>query len=87
MLWLSITAAALLRIDYYNYLTILEYSDYLTILIRYTCIRYQGANLWNSMDNFFKAANDLNHFKTLVSTWEGPQCNCLVYDMCVLSYL
>jgi len=41
--------------------------------------KYYGAHLYNLMPVYMKANTDLQSFKKLVSTWEGPNCTC---DIC-----
>ena len=35
---------------------------------------YQGTVLWNSLLKEIKTASNLNSFKKLIKSWEGPQC-------------
>ena len=39
-------------------------------------IRYEGAKTWNHLPNSFKLAETLEIFKSLIKTWEGPNCKC-----------
>ena len=39
-------------------------------------IRYEGAKIWNHLPNSIKSAENLDAFKRLIKTWEGPSCNC-----------
>ena len=39
-------------------------------------IRYEGARIWNHLPNLIKSAENLDVFKHLIKTWEGPSCNC-----------
>ena len=39
-------------------------------------IRYEGAKIWNHLPNSIKSAENLDAFKRLIKTWEGPNCNC-----------
>lgn len=38
--------------------------------------RYAGATLWNELPNAFRQASSLNHFKSLISNWNGSSCRC-----------
>ena len=37
---------------------------------------YQGTVLWNSLPEEIKTASNLNFFKKLIKSWEGPHCRC-----------
>ena len=39
-------------------------------------IQYEGAKIWNHLPNSIKSAENLDDFKRLIKTWEGPSCNC-----------
>ena len=39
-------------------------------------VRYEGIILWNSLPEHIKTAENLEIFKQLIKTWEGPTCNC-----------
>ena len=39
-------------------------------------IRYDGAKIWNHLPNSLKSAETLEIFKSLIKTWEGPNCKC-----------
>lgn len=39
-------------------------------------IRYEGAKIWNHLPNSLKSAQNLDNFKNLIKTWEGPNCGC-----------
>ena len=51
----------------------------------YTCIRYQGSKLWNSLDNELKSACTLKIFKHKLMQWEPDQCNCSTCTLCSLT--
>ena len=36
---------------------------------------YYGAHIWNILPPHFKECIDINGFKKLLCTWEGPNCN------------
>ena len=42
---------------------------------------YQAAKLWNNLPSFIKEATSVTEFKSLVSKWPGPKCQC---GYCVL---
>ena len=37
--------------------------------------RYVGSKIWNILPNHFKEMVDLQSFKNIISTWEGPNDN------------
>ena len=37
-------------------------------------IRYDGAKIWNQLPTSLKSAGTLEIFKSLIKTWEGPNC-------------
>ena len=39
-------------------------------------IWYEGAKIWNHLPNSLKLAETLEIFKSLIKTWEGPNCKC-----------
>ena len=39
-------------------------------------IRYEGAKVWNHLPNSLKSTETLEIFKSLIKTWEGPDCKC-----------
>ena len=39
-------------------------------------IRYEGAKIWNHLPNSIKSTENLDAFKRLIKTSEGPSCNC-----------
>jgi hypothetical protein len=42
---------------------------------------YYGAHLWNLLPNETKMCCDLNTFKTMLRSWEGPACSCSICTM------
>ena len=42
---------------------------------------YYGSHLWNILPNDIKRTLDINAFKMLINTWEGPACSC---NICVM---
>ena len=43
---------------------------------------YQVAKLWNEMPSSIKEATSLLHFKSLLSSWTGPECHCGCCILC-----
>ena len=39
-------------------------------------LRFLGPRIWNALPTEIKNAKSLNVFKTLINTWDGPNCNC-----------
>ena len=39
-------------------------------------IQYEGAKIWNHLPNSIKSTENLDAFKRLIKTWEGPSSNC-----------
>ena len=39
-------------------------------------IRYDGAKIWKHLPNSLKSAGTLEIFKSVIKTWEGPNCKC-----------
>ncbi len=48
-------------------------------------LRYEGARLWNSLENNIKESQTLNIFKEEIKKWPGISCNCSICSTCVLS--
>ena len=48
-------------------------------------LKYSGANIWNKLPIDLKAQVDLNVFKRLLKTWDGPSCNCGVCTLCKIA--
>ncbi len=40
---------------------------------------YHGSHIWNAFANQVKESTDLKGFKSLLKTWEGPNCQ---FNMC-----
>lgn len=40
--------------------------------------KYFGSHLWNLLPNDLKGCTSLDSFKDMISTWEGPNCQCLM---------
>ena len=47
-------------------------------------LRYEGACLWNCLDNRAKESTTLKEFKRHILLWEGQSCNC---NSCILCEL
>lgn len=41
---------------------------------------YYGSHLWNHLPNELKVCTDINEFKSMLQSWEGPKCQC---QMCM----
>ncbi len=41
---------------------------------------YYGSHIWNALPNQVKESTDLQGFKSLLKTWEGPNCQCNMFD-------
>ena len=41
--------------------------------------KYFGSHLWNLLPNDMKACTTLDNFKSMMDSWEGPNCQC---NMC-----
>ena len=39
---------------------------------------YYGAHIWNLLPNDMKTCTDIDSFKSLLKTWEGPKCQCIM---------
>ena len=40
--------------------------------------KYYGAHIWNVLPNNIKTCTDIVKFKSLLKTWEGPKCQCVM---------
>jgi hypothetical protein len=38
--------------------------------------KYYGGHIWNGLPNEIKTSTDIDQFKSLLRTWEGPKCQC-----------
>ena len=45
-------------------------------------LRYSGAALWNKLPSELKQIIDIDNFKYLLKTWNGPSCKCGVCTLC-----
>ena len=43
--------------------------------------KYYGPHIWNILPANYKLATDMNAFKRLLKTWEGPRCQCNLCDV------
>ena len=48
---------------------------------------YQGAKIWNTLNNDVKGADNIKAFTKLINTWYGPTCNCSYCKLCVLKII
>ena len=48
---------------------------------------YGGAKLWNMLDSDVKISINFKDFERLVSSWDGPNCNCSYCQISVLSVM
>ena len=39
-------------------------------------LRVLGPQIWNCLPEELKSAENLNTFKSLITKWDGPKCNC-----------
>jgi hypothetical protein len=65
----------------------LDQPKFKTVKYGYNRIRYQGAKLWNELDNVIKQAMSITEFKHLMSQWEGSQCNCSSCQFCAIKQM
>ena len=51
--------------------------------IRYgrNTLTYYGAHLWNALPNEYKLVCDIENFKQMLRSWEGPTCCCSLCDL------
>ncbi len=42
---------------------------------------YYGSHIWNALPNQVKESTDILSFKSLLETWEGPNCQCNMCDV------
>ena len=38
--------------------------------------RFLGPQIWNCLPEELKSADNLNTFKSMITQWDGPMCNC-----------
>ncbi len=38
---------------------------------------YYGSHIWDALPNQVKESTDIISFKSLLKTWEGPNCNAI----------
>jgi exonuclease III len=41
---------------------------------------YYGSHIWNLLPNDLKKCTSLDNFKSLLRTWDGPHCQCMMCD-------
>ena len=57
--------------------SILELPTFNKITYGRNTFAYYGSHLWNMLDNDIKnGVIDIQTFKSLLETWNGPNCNC-----------
>ena len=66
---------------------LLEQPKVRTITYGIQSVRYQGAKLWNDLDEHFKNTDNLEIFKNEISKWMGPKCRCGFCQLCKLPYV
>ncbi len=47
---------------------------------------YYGTHIWNSIPNNIKICTSLDNFKTMIKPWEGPKCQCSMYNILINFY-
>ena len=68
-------------------LYILEQPKDNTVKYGFNSITYQGARLWNFLDDKIKQCNNIQDFKYLITKWQGPNCNCANCIVCNMRYI
>ncbi len=49
--------------------------------------RYQGAKVWNALDQKLKNAMSTDDFRKCILQWKGFVCSCSYSNMCILNML
>ncbi len=49
--------------------------------------RYQGAKVWNALDQKLKNAMSTDDFRKCILQWKGFECSCSYCNMCILKML
>lgn len=62
----------------FRYTNILQVPAVRTSTYGKSSFRYAAAILWNSFPDSFRQASNFNHFKALISQWNGDACHCSV---------
>ena len=44
-------------------------------------VRSYGSKIWNSLPQTYKEAVTTKEFKSVIRSWNGPQCSCAVCDL------
>ena len=60
----------------FRYSNILQIPAVRTTTYGKNSFRYAAAVLWNNFPENFRQTNNFNHFKSLLSHWNGDQCKC-----------
>ena len=50
-------------------------------------LRYEGAQMWNQLDDDIKRAINLNVFRSCIKKWKGPNCSCFNCTLILLVYV
>ena len=66
---------------------VLDVPMFNTVKFGKTSLCYEGAKLWNSLDNNVKCSDSLYSFKQNIGRWQGPSCTCSFCIACVLNNL
>ena len=61
---------------------VLEQTKYNTVEYEFKSFKYQGAKLWNGLNNELKSAVSLKDFKMLIYKYAGPTCQCSMCTLC-----
>ncbi len=48
---------------------------------------YEGAFLWNNLENAFKLSKSAKEFRWQILGWEGPACQCQTCVLCTVNAL
>ena len=49
----------------------------------FNSLSYLGSKYWNVLPNEYKECATLSHFKSKISQWQGPLCNCNTCFTCI----
>ena len=60
----------------FRYTNILQVSHVMTTKFGKNSFRYAAPVLWNSLPENFRNTVNFNQFKSLISRWNGEDCNC-----------
>jgi hypothetical protein len=51
------------------------------------CIKYEGATLWNMLDENVKRSVSINDCETMIASCDGPVCNCSYYNIISMCFI